>query len=109
MKSTGEAMGIGRTFRAALLKAIRGLDLKRESLTGPLMEWSETELEAIVARPTHERLFAVCELLRRHAGNDPASDRQTHRGALGYRPFLALRAGGFRRHGNRRPQQRRCP
>jgi carbamoyl-phosphate synthase large subunit len=65
MKSTGEAMGIGRTFRAALLKAVRGLDLKRETLTGALAEWSEAELEAIVARPTHERLFAVCELLRR--------------------------------------------
>jgi carbamoyl-phosphate synthase large subunit len=65
MKSTGEAMGIGRTFRAALLKAVRGLDLDRTSLTGPLVEWSDAELEAIVARPTHERLFAVCELLRR--------------------------------------------
>jgi carbamoyl-phosphate synthase large subunit len=71
MKSTGEAMGIGRTFQAALLKAVRGLDLGRESLTGPLMEWSDGELEAIVARPTHERLFAVCELLRR-GGDDPA-------------------------------------
>ena len=72
MKSTGEAMGIGRTFQAALLKAVRGLDLGRESLTGPLMEWSDGELEAIVARPTHERLFAVCELLRR-GGDDPAA------------------------------------
>ena len=36
MKSTGEAMGIGRTFRAALMKAVRGLDLKRETLTGAL-------------------------------------------------------------------------
>ncbi|MBV8489487.1 MAG: carbamoyl-phosphate synthase large subunit, partial [Candidatus Eremiobacteraeota bacterium] len=65
MKSTGEAMGIGRTFRAALLKAVRGLDLKRETLTGGFEEWSEAELESIVERPTHERLFAVCELLRR--------------------------------------------
>ena len=70
MKSTGEAMGIGRTFQAALLKAVRGLDLGRESLTGPLMEWSDGELEAIVVRPTHERLFAVCELLRK-GGDDP--------------------------------------
>jgi carbamoyl-phosphate synthase large subunit len=73
MKSTGEAMGIGRTFRAALLKAIRGLDLNRETLTGHLTEWSDAELEAIVARPTHERLFAVCELLRRRAGTDPTA------------------------------------
>ncbi len=72
MKSTGEAMGIGRTFRAALLKAVRGLDLNRETLTGPLVEWSVGELEAIVARPTHERIFANCELLRR-AGKDDRS------------------------------------
>ncbi|HTA37737.1 MAG TPA: carbamoyl-phosphate synthase large subunit, partial [Candidatus Acidoferrales bacterium] len=65
MKSTGEAMGIGRTFRAALMKAVRGLDLKRETLTGLFDEWSDAELEAVVERPTHERLFAVCELLRR--------------------------------------------
>ena len=71
MKSTGEAMGIGRTFQAALLKAVRGLDLGRETLTGPLVEWSDAELEAIVQRPTHERLFAICELLRR-SGGDPA-------------------------------------
>ncbi|MBV8721424.1 MAG: carbamoyl-phosphate synthase large subunit, partial [Candidatus Eremiobacteraeota bacterium] len=68
MKSTGEAMGIGRTFRAALLKAVRGLDLKHETLTGGLREWSDAELEGIVARPTHERLFAVCELIARSMG-----------------------------------------
>ncbi|MGA2758880.1 MAG: carbamoyl-phosphate synthase large subunit [Candidatus Cybelea sp.] len=72
MKSTGEAMGIGRTFQAALLKAVRGLDLNRETLTGPLVEWSDAELEAIVARPTHERLFAISELLRR-SGSDPTA------------------------------------
>ncbi|HEY1429666.1 MAG TPA: carbamoyl-phosphate synthase large subunit [Candidatus Tumulicola sp.] len=65
MKSTGEAMGIGRTFRAALLKAIRGLDLKHRTLTGGLYAWSRDELETEIARPTHERLFAVAELLRR--------------------------------------------
>ncbi|HVA32965.1 MAG TPA: carbamoyl-phosphate synthase large subunit, partial [Candidatus Baltobacteraceae bacterium] len=70
MKSTGEAMGIGRTFRAALMKAVRGLDLKRERLAAGLEEWSEAELEGIVARPTHERLFAVCELLRRAIATD---------------------------------------
>ena len=67
MKSTGEAMGIGRTFQAALMKAIRGLDLKRETLTGSaLAEWSNEELEAVIAKPNHERLFAVAEALRRN-------------------------------------------
>ncbi|MGB8266712.1 MAG: carbamoyl-phosphate synthase large subunit [Candidatus Velthaea sp.] len=66
MKSTGEAMGIGRTFKAALMKAVRGLDLKFETLTGhAFAQWSDDELERVLATPTHERLFAVCELLRR--------------------------------------------
>jgi carbamoyl-phosphate synthase large subunit len=84
MKSTGEAMGIGRTFRAALLKAVRGLDLDYETLTGSLGEWSENELEAVVARPTHERLFAVCELLRRStpARVEPAIERIAVLGAI---------------------------
>ncbi|MBV8639482.1 MAG: carbamoyl-phosphate synthase large subunit [Candidatus Eremiobacteraeota bacterium] len=78
MKSTGEAMGIGRTFRSALMKAVRGLDLKRERLTGgEYTEWSVTELEEIVAKPTDERLFAVAELLRRARGEgrDAAIER----------------------------------
>ncbi|HEY0614110.1 MAG TPA: carbamoyl-phosphate synthase (glutamine-hydrolyzing) large subunit, partial [Candidatus Elarobacter sp.] len=66
MKSTGEAMGIGRTFAAALMKAVRGLDLKFETLTGgAFAEWSDDELLLTLQTPTHERLFAVCELLRR--------------------------------------------
>jgi carbamoyl-phosphate synthase large subunit len=79
MKSTGEAMGIGRTFGAALVKALRGLDLKREALTGTaLAEWSQAELEAVVAKPNHERLFAIAEMLRRDlaaTGGDDAVER----------------------------------
>lgn len=66
MKSTGEAMGIGRTFQESLMKAVRGLDLKRDALTGnALTEWSDAELENVIAHPTHERLFAVAEAMRR--------------------------------------------
>jgi carbamoyl-phosphate synthase large subunit len=66
MKATGEAMGIGRTFAAALIKTVRGLDLKFETLTGGAYEqWSDDELERILVTATHERLFAICELLRR--------------------------------------------
>jgi carbamoyl-phosphate synthase large subunit len=66
MKSTGEAMGIGRSFSAALMKAVRGLDLKFETLTGgAYAEWSDDELERATTEPTHDRLFAVCEMLRR--------------------------------------------
>jgi len=78
MKSTGEAMGIARSFRAALAKAVRGLDLKRETLTGGEYEqWTAGELDEIVARPTHERIFAVAELLRRAgaSGRDACVER----------------------------------
>jgi carbamoyl-phosphate synthase large subunit len=65
MKSTGEAMALGRTFEAALLKALRGLDLGYETLTGELTQRSDDALETTVREPTHERLFAVAELLHR--------------------------------------------
>jgi len=68
MKSTGEAMGIGRTFAAALIKAVRGLDLGRETLTGTsLAGWNDDELESAIVTATHERLFALAERLRRGA------------------------------------------
>ncbi len=68
MKSTGEVMAIGRTFSQALLKAIRGLDIGRDSLTGGSFErWSDDELEEVVRRATHERLFVLAECLRRGA------------------------------------------
>jgi len=65
MKSTGEAMGIGRTFAAALMKAVRGLDLGRQTLTGALDNWTDDELERAISLPTHERLFAVATVLQR--------------------------------------------
>ncbi|MBD5604427.1 MAG: carbamoyl-phosphate synthase large subunit [Candidatus Eremiobacteraeota bacterium] len=75
MKSTGEAMGIGRTFGAALMKAIRGLDLGRESLTGTALEtWNDDELETAIVAPTHERMFALAESLRRGRSVDALAE-----------------------------------
>ena len=66
MKSTGEVMAIGRTFGDAMLKAIRGLDIGRDCLTGgPYTAWSDDELDEVLHNPTHERLFVVAECLRR--------------------------------------------
>ncbi len=82
MKSTGEAMGIGRTFGTALLKAVRGLDLKRETLTGgSFSQWSDGELETILASPNHERLFALAEFLRRaeQSGSAAEAMERAHR------------------------------
>jgi carbamoyl-phosphate synthase large subunit len=66
MKSTGEVMAIGRTFGQALLKAVRGLDIGRDTLSGgPYEQWSDDELDEVGRTPTHERIFAAAESLRR--------------------------------------------
>ncbi len=78
MKSTGEAMGIGRTFGAALMKAVRGLDLGRVTLTGTsVADWSDDELDDVIVAPTHERLFALAEALRRGRTVDNLSGLST--------------------------------
>jgi carbamoyl-phosphate synthase large subunit len=71
MKSTGEVMSIGRTFAQAMVKAVRGCDIGRDTLTGHSLEqWSDDELDDVLRAPTHERLFAVAECLRRGRGVD---------------------------------------
>jgi carbamoyl-phosphate synthase large subunit len=66
MKSTGEVMAIGRTFAQAMIKAVRGCDIGRDSLTGwTFAQWSDDELDDVLRAPTHERLFVVAEALRR--------------------------------------------
>lgn len=66
MKATGEVMAIGRTFEESLLKAVRGLEIKRDHLQLPKAQKRETnELKTSVQAPTDERLFEVTELLRR--------------------------------------------
>ncbi len=61
MRSVGEVMAIGRTFKESLLKALRSLELDVRSETHDL---TEEELEARLY-PNPRRLLAVLELLRR--------------------------------------------
>ena len=66
MKATGEVMAIDRTFEGALLKAVRGLEVKQKDLTHPkFAEMEDEQLRFAVSKPTDERLWAVCEALRR--------------------------------------------
>jgi carbamoyl-phosphate synthase large subunit len=60
MKSVGEVMAIGRTFKEALQKGIRGLEIKRDGLEPPERP-EEEPLEDRLRRPTPERLFYVAE------------------------------------------------
>ncbi len=63
MKSVGEAMAIGRTFKEALQKALRSLEIKRFGLCG---DGRENRLEADALRlklttPNAERIFHLAQ------------------------------------------------
>ncbi|HEX9100816.1 MAG TPA: carbamoyl-phosphate synthase large subunit, partial [Polyangia bacterium] len=63
MKSVGEVMSIGRTFREALGKAIRSLETGRTGFDLELPADAD-ELKRRMAVPTAERLFQIAEALR---------------------------------------------
>ncbi len=66
MKATGEVMAIDRTFESALMKAIRGLEVKQKDLRHPrLQAFTDEQLENALRKPTDERLWAIAEALRR--------------------------------------------
>ncbi|MCL5781450.1 MAG: carbamoyl-phosphate synthase large subunit [Firmicutes bacterium] len=66
MKATGEVMSIDRTFEAALMKAIRSLEVGIYGLQLPEMAgMSQEELENKVAKAEDQRLSAVAEFFRR--------------------------------------------
>ncbi len=64
MKSVGEVMAIGRTFKEALQKGIRGLEIRRPGLTG-VPGATEADLQDRLVRPNAERLFYIAEAFRR--------------------------------------------
>ncbi|MFP8881788.1 MAG: carbamoyl-phosphate synthase large subunit, partial [Myxococcota bacterium] len=68
MKSVGEVMAIGRTFKESLQKAVRSLEVGHAGFETPsLPEGPDAEdaLWAQVDTPRPGRLWAMCELLRR--------------------------------------------
>ncbi|HEX2571960.1 MAG TPA: carbamoyl-phosphate synthase large subunit [Polyangia bacterium] len=66
MKSVGEVMAIGRSFREALQKALRSLETGHHGLdeTAPLDRMSLDELRPQLAVPTAERLYQLGRALR---------------------------------------------
>ncbi|MDW5299726.1 MAG: carbamoyl-phosphate synthase large subunit [Sedimentibacter sp.] len=66
MMATGEVMAIGNSFEAALLKAVRSLEIKQYTLySKKAAEKSMVELKARIQTPDDERLFYLAELMRR--------------------------------------------
>jgi carbamoyl-phosphate synthase large subunit len=66
MKATGEVMAIDRTFEAALMKAIRGLEVKQKDLRHEKFQaQDDVTLEASIMQPTDDRIWAIIEGIRR--------------------------------------------
>lgn len=66
MKATGEVMAIGSSFEAAIMKAVRSIELGLDSLNLPKLERkSDGEIEALLAEADDERMFVVYEALKR--------------------------------------------
>jgi carbamoyl-phosphate synthase large subunit len=70
MKSVGEVMAIGRTFKEALLKAVRSLEIGRHGLQ-PLFAEEERRtpqalatIRSMLSRPNWERLWYIAEAIR---------------------------------------------
>ncbi|MBW2027026.1 MAG: carbamoyl-phosphate synthase large subunit [Deltaproteobacteria bacterium] len=73
MKSVGETMAIGRTFKEALQKAIRSLEIGRYGLGSdgprpPEAELDDGQIEQALINPNSKRLFAIREAFRRRFG-----------------------------------------
>lgn len=70
MKSVGEAMAIGRTFKQSFQKALRSLETGRfgfgaDGKGGALVSMKDSELEKELKRPQAERVFLIHEAFRR--------------------------------------------
>jgi carbamoyl-phosphate synthase large subunit len=76
MKSVGEAMAIGRTFKEALQKALRSLEIKRFGLLGD-GEDRDVDLETLrlkLAIPNAERIFYIAQAFQKGALIDEVYD-----------------------------------
>jgi carbamoyl-phosphate synthase large subunit len=72
MRAVGEVMSIGKTYKEALQKAIRSLEINRYGLgfARDFNAKSLDELMALLAEPTSERQFILYEALRKGASID---------------------------------------
>jgi carbamoyl-phosphate synthase large subunit len=76
MKSVGEAMAIGRTFKEALQKALRSLEIKRFGLLGDGAD-KDIDLETLrlkLATPNAERIFYIAQAFQKGASIDEIYD-----------------------------------
>lgn len=66
MKATGEVMSIGTSFEQAIIKAVRGAELKLDTLNmKKLTVKSDKSIKSLLKNVDDERLFVVFEALKR--------------------------------------------
>ena len=96
MKSVGETMAIGRTFKEAIQKAIRSLEIGRFGFYDPPAN-SDSEyidqLKLSLTKPNSQRLFQIGEALK--LGHIDRGDSQAHL----YRPVVFEAHNGNHRNG----------
>jgi len=70
MRAVGEVMSIGKTYKEALQKSIRSLEIGRHGLgfAKKFHQKSLEELMGMLSEPTSERQFVMYEALRKGAG-----------------------------------------
>ena len=64
MKSVGEVMAIGSTFKESFQKAIRGLEIDKSGLDRFEKKVNKSSLRAGIISPTPDRIYYVAEALR---------------------------------------------
>ncbi|MFA5889379.1 MAG: carbamoyl-phosphate synthase large subunit [Actinomycetota bacterium] len=76
MKSVGEAMGVGRTFKESLQKALRSLEQDRFGLNGDGKDPAGTAADLLerVPRPSPDRIFLVEAAIRAGATVEAVSE-----------------------------------
>ena len=111
MKSVGEAMAIGRTFKEALQKALRSLEIKRFGLLGDGAD-KDIDLETLrlrLATTNAERIFYIAQAFQKGASIDEVydltkidrwflrniADLVTETGCLKTKTFLRAKKLGF--------------
>jgi carbamoyl-phosphate synthase large subunit len=78
MKSVGEVMSIGRTFKESLQKSLRSLETGHFGLESPLVPEGEEGMKQLWSRidtPRPDRLWAIAECMRRGVGLDEIFER----------------------------------
>ena len=66
MKATGEVMAIGTTFEQAIMKAVRGAEISKDSLTDKKYAgWTDSQVWDKLHDCDDERIFVIYEALKR--------------------------------------------